>query len=174
MSSGDSRIRRRHTTSVVTKRPSGLFFTNFVTFTCHLLLPRAHLLSLLLLQCLFMLSELSVFFFQHFYAICDAFTHLFVYRNSLSMLSRVTLNSWSSRPYFLSVGIMGLYWHTDLHNSSIPYCIHDVPVFKRSYSLSLLALNAINSEAYEVDAKFSSTFSVFALVQVLGNDYPVY
>lgn len=64
MSSGDSRIRRRHTTSVVTKRPSGLFFTNFVTFTCHLLLPRAHLLSLLLLQCLFMLSELSVFFFS--------------------------------------------------------------------------------------------------------------
>lgn len=60
----------------------------------------------------------------------------------------------------------------DLHNSSIPYCVHDAPVFKKSYCLSLLTLNAINSEAYEVDAKFSSTFSVFALVQMLGNDYP--
>lgn len=62
----------------------------------------------------------------------------------------------------------------DLHNSSIPYCIHDAPVFKKSYCLSLLALRVINSEAYEVDAKFSSTFSVFALVQVQGNDYPMY
>lgn len=76
MSSGDSRIRRRHTTLVVTKRPSGLFFNNFVTFACDLLLLSAHLVSLLLLQSLFTLSELSVFFFQRVYAICDAFVCL--------------------------------------------------------------------------------------------------
>lgn len=84
MSSGDSRIQRRHTTLVVIKRPSGLFFNNFVTFICDLLLLSAHLVSLLLLQSLFMLSDFLCSFFN-VSMLCVM--HLFVYRN------RVTLNS---------------------------------------------------------------------------------